>query len=129
MIDKALIRVRADRSDLSLSVPVYDSQGRSAERGDITCLTCHDAHCWEPPRRAAKSVGQVANLSDVSDLSDLSDPSNPSDKSDVFAAPGSGNVLNSFLRQRSEDQICKHCHGVWGLWRYSFYHSPLRSKR
>jgi hypothetical protein len=106
VVDKSLIRVRTDSSDPSLLVPVYDPDGRAGERGAITCLTCHDAHHWQPAQ------GEVS-----------------AGAPDTRFAPGQGNVLNSFLSRRSDEQICKHCHGVWGLWRYTFYHSRLVGKR
>jgi len=106
VINKSLVRVRADNSDPSLLVPVYDAGGRPGEQGEITCLTCHDAHHWQP--------GEVEPS-----------PSPPS----RHPPPGQGNVLNSFLSRRSDEQVCKHCHGVWGLWRYTYYHSRLVGKR
>jgi predicted CXXCH cytochrome family protein len=103
-IDKNLIRVQAGESDLSLDVPVYDLNGRPVDKGWVTCLTCHNPHHWRP-----EGVEEPEQTE--------------------YPPPGQGTVLNSFLRVRSEDQICKHCHGVWGLWRYRFFHTRLRNER
>jgi len=100
-IDKSLIRLRVDGSDPSFSVSVYDDEGQPAERGSVTCLTCHDAHKWQPDEVPAVEYPPV----------------------------GTGNSLNSFLRTRSQDQICKYCHGVRALWRYQYFHSSLRHEK
>jgi predicted CXXCH cytochrome family protein len=95
-IDKSLIRQTAGEQDVALTVPLFDRSGREADRGSITCATCHDAHHWD-------STGK-------------SQPPYP--------PTGYGTAMNSFLRLRSEDQICKYCHGVSALWRYKYWHNP-----
>ncbi len=41
-------------------LPLYDAQGNptdDSQIGDITCLTCHDAHVWSPKRGGAGGSG------------------------------------------------------------------------
>jgi predicted CXXCH cytochrome family protein len=100
-IDKSLIRLRVEGADPSFAIPIYDDDGRPAEQGLVTCLTCHDPHKWQPEEIPPAEYPPV----------------------------GTGTAMDSFLRTRSQDQLCKHCHGVRALWRYQYFHSVLRYEK
>lgn len=117
IIDKRLIRAQVEPGDVSLDVPVYDEEGRPAERGWLTCTSCHDAHHWTP-----EGTGEIPAEGALPNAD-----TEPTEAATYVA--GQGNLMNSFLRYKSYEQICKHCHGVWGLWRYRYFHSQIRAKR
>lgn len=75
-------------------VPLYDKNGKESSSGYITCPTCHNPHKWSVDH---KGYGPGKNTE--------------------------GNSLNSFLRVKSSDNMCKNCHGFQGLMRYKFYHT------
>jgi len=105
-VNKTLIRLRAEKTDPSLAMPVYDDEGRPAERGFIACPTCHNPHQWAPDAGHLPPLPKTASTQ-----------------------AGHGDSLNSFLRRRSDEQICKHCHGIQSLWRYKYFHSSLRFEK
>ena len=59
----------------------------------VNCLVCHDPHRWEAGTES------------------------PWNKEDFEAS-----AENRFLRARSEDQVCRVCHGLEGIYRYLFFH-------
>jgi predicted CXXCH cytochrome family protein len=75
-------------------LPVFDADGRGAERGAITCPTCHNPHQW---RAGVAREGPGANTE--------------------------GDVRTSFLRTRdSANFLCADCHGADSLFRYKYFH-------
>ena len=81
------------RSHKGAYTPLFDEKGDVADRGVITCPTCHNPHQWSP-LRATK--GSARNLE--------------------------GDARSSFLRNRSEASLCSTCHGLDALFRYKYYH-------
>ena len=81
------------RSHKGAYTPLFDKNGSVANRGVITCPTCHNPHQWSPVREAK---GSGKNLE--------------------------GNARSSFLRNRSEMSLCSTCHGLDALFRYKYYH-------
>jgi predicted CXXCH cytochrome family protein len=80
--------------------PLFDKNGNVADRGVITCPTCHNPHKWSALRNAK---GSGRNLE--------------------------GNARNSFLRNRSKLSLCSTCHGLDALFRYKYFHGKSsRSK-
>jgi len=81
-------------------IPVFSDLGYPEPMGKITCPSCHDPHRW-----SARHV----------------------------ASPGKnteGTVLNSFLRNRSSENIvCADCHGRDALFRYKYFHSKTSRRR
>lgn len=73
--------------------PVYDADGNVVNSGVISCPTCHNAHQWKP---GDPSEGTGSNVE--------------------------GNVQNSFLRNRSNFNLCTNCHGLDALFRYKYFH-------
>ncbi len=88
------------RSHKGAYTPLYDKKGNEADRGMITCPTCHNPHKWSALRDAK---GSGRNLE--------------------------GNARNSFLRNRSKLSLCSTCHGLDALFRYKYFHGKSsRSK-
>ncbi len=75
--------------------PIYDSEGKLINVGNISCPSCHNAHQWSP---IVKEKGIGKNLE--------------------------GNATNSFLRNVSYNNICIDCHGLDAIFRYKYFHSP-----
>ncbi|MDH5181960.1 MAG: cytochrome c3 family protein [Gammaproteobacteria bacterium] len=81
-------------------INVYDSQGRHASLGVITCTSCHDPHRWS--KQHNQGPGQNTE----------------------------GTVLTSFLRnQNSENIVCADCHGRDALFRYKYFHGKTSRRR
>lgn len=79
---------------VNLLAPVFDSNGKPAPAGLISCPTCHNPHQWDPTK-AVTGTGRNRE----------------------------GTVLNSFLRHRhSEYFLCSDCHGEDSLFRYKYFH-------
>jgi predicted CXXCH cytochrome family protein len=80
-------------------MPLLDQEGKSAESGEIACITCHDPHRWS--------------------LSDEDQPVSESSEDQERH----GSVLDSFLRQaHTEDGFCTDCHGLETRIKYKYYH-------
>ena len=79
---------------LSVLPPVFDTEGRPAGTGHISCPSCHDPHRWQP---GSDRPGPGRNLE--------------------------GTVLTSFLRHAStEGFLCRFCHGEDSIYRYKYFH-------
>jgi cytochrome c553 len=79
--------------------PIFTSTGEIAETGNIVCSTCHNPHQWDPH---VEVPGPDINTE--------------------------GNVTNSFLRPRLHSRFCTECHGMEGLIKLKYFHSPLGRK-
>jgi len=73
--------------------PVYDKEGKVVDSGVISCPTCHNAHQWQP-QLEREGPGRAVE----------------------------GNALNSFLRNKSNFNLCTNCHGLDALFRYKYFH-------
>lgn len=74
-------------------------EGRISETG-IHCSICHDPHQWSLDRKEAE--------------------------------PGEGfpgDIASSYLREKSHRQICSVCHGIEGLYRYSYFHQWKKMRK
>jgi hypothetical protein len=80
--------------------PLYTAEGIRNPAGDITCATCHNPHRWN-----ARDGGETA----------------------VDVARGDG--LTSFLREGVPAGLCASCHGEEALFRFLFYHRPVRTQQ
>jgi len=88
------------RSHKGAYTPLFDKNGNVADRGVITCPTCHNPHKWSALR---DRKGSGRNLE--------------------------GNARSSFLRNRSKLSLCSTCHGLDALFRYKYFHGKSsRSK-
>jgi len=85
-----------DLQTLNNKFPLYNTQGEISSTGEIVCSTCHNPHQWN---------------------ADLYQQGT-SDKSD-------GNITNSFLRSQVSNLFCSGCHGLDGLFKYKYFHSPV----
>ncbi len=84
-----------------LEFPLFTEDGPSDNVGHIDCFTCHDPHSW----------------------------SYKSDFQKVSSDNEEGNDLTSFLRNPSQLTLCSDCHGESTLWKYNYYHDPVKRKR
>jgi predicted CXXCH cytochrome family protein len=76
-------------------LPVFDSEGRAALSGVISCASCHDPHQWQ---------------------ADFTQPA-PGKNTE-------GDVSNSFLRLSSTASfLCADCHGLDSIFRYKYFHA------
>jgi len=86
------------RSDPKV-MPLLNAKEEIEEFGSIACVTCHEAHLWEP----APKEGQAQPSSNKKNLE--------------------GNSDNSFLRHASiEGTFCIDCHGLESRPKYKYYH-------
>ena len=84
-----------------LQFPLFTDEGPSESVGHIDCFTCHNPHQW-------------------SYRADLQQPKGENEE---------GNDLTSFLRNPSQLTLCTDCHGENTLWKYNYYHDPVKRKR
>lgn len=77
--------------------PIYDKAGRETNIGYISCPTCHNSHQWSP---FSKQKGRNKNLE--------------------------GDAKTSFLRNLSVNILCRDCHGLDALYKYKYFHDPLK---
>jgi predicted CXXCH cytochrome family protein len=77
------VNVSPSKKGLTTTLPLFDKNGKQSKKGDMTCLTCHEPHRWDPVK-TAPPVG-----------TDLE-----------------GNAQNSFLRLQNapSPQLCSDCH-------------------
>ena len=88
--------MRSDRNAIDYA-PIYDKKtGKPTHVGNISCVTCHNAHQWSP---LVRKKGSGKNVE--------------------------GNATNSFLRNVSYNNICIDCHGLDALFRYKYFHDPV----
>ena len=94
-------RIRT-QDNTKLKPPVFTDEGKTADTGKISCLTCHDPHQWDARQPRA---GNGTNRE--------------------------GDVSSSFLRHSGTEYfICSDCHGEDSLYRYKYFHWPKsRSKK
>ena len=82
-------------------LPVYDSNGKQADVGTITCSSCHNPHQWDPAR----------------------DEKGPGKNTE-------GDVSTSFLRiDKTASFVCADCHGTDSIFRYKYFHSKSTHKQ
>jgi predicted CXXCH cytochrome family protein len=74
------INALAQNDKARLTLPLFDAYGIQNKNGEMTCLTCHDPHRWQPDSEEGET------------------------RTDV-----DGNRTTSFLRKPSP-QICAECH-------------------
>jgi len=78
--------------------PIFgEKTGESLSNGRISCPSCHNVHQWGID---SPELGEGENRE--------------------------GDLTNSFLRNRSEELLCQNCHGLEGLFRYMYYHTPAK---
>ena len=78
-------------------LPLFDeSTGNRIMVGNISCLSCHNAHQWSSGS-TSKSKG-----------------------------PLEGSVLDRFLRASSYQLPCSDCHGPDALYKYLYFHDPTK---
>ncbi len=74
-----------------------NNYGKSKNKGQIACITCHNPHRWMPQGGKHSTIIKGQNEE--------------------------GNVLNSFLRHKSpQESFCVDCHGIETQIRYKYYH-------
>lgn len=84
-----------------LTFPLFTTEGPTESVGHIDCFTCHDPHSWSY-KQGVQKPGQGNE---------------------------EGNDLTSFLRNPSQLTLCTDCHGESTLWKYNYYHDPVKRKR
>jgi len=87
--------------DETAAFPVFDKETADLTgTGGISCALCHNAHQWRPD--ASKTASYIA---------------------------ARGNAGTSFLRAEVPSSVCRQCHGVDGLFLYTFFHkADLRTE-
>jgi len=84
-----------------LDFPVFKEDGPSKTVGYVDCFTCHNPHAWSYKSELRKSGSKNEE----------------------------GNDLTSFLRNPSQLTLCTDCHGESTLWKFNYYHDPVKRKR
>ncbi len=90
-----------------LDFPLFTEAGPSMTVGHIDCFTCHNPHSWSYKPEFQK-LGLGSKGGDDGQ---------------------EGNDLTSFLRNPSQLTLCTDCHGESTLWKYNYYHDPVKRKR
>ncbi|MDH3574043.1 MAG: cytochrome c3 family protein [Desulfobacteraceae bacterium] len=77
------VNVSPLKKGLTTTLPLFDKNGKKSKKGEMTCLTCHEPHRWDPTK--------------IID----------SDHYDT-----EGNTRNSFLRLQASpgSKLCQNCH-------------------
>jgi uncharacterized Zn finger protein (UPF0148 family) len=89
---KLRISTSAIRAGIRPRFPVFTPDGKTGQKGDITCPTCHDPHQLTPGNtEAGSSVSQ-------------------------------GKLQRSFLRKDTGRNFCTDCHGYEAIYRFTYYH-------
>ncbi|MCF7824581.1 MAG: hypothetical protein K9N35_10470 [Candidatus Marinimicrobia bacterium] len=83
-----------------IDFPLFSEEKPQENFGFIDCFTCHDPHKWS--------------------FNDQIKPSSGNDE---------GDFMSSFLRNPSSETLCTDCHGIGALWKYNYYHDPVKRKR
>lgn len=83
-----------------IDFPVFSETQPQESFGFIDCFTCHDPHRW--------------SFNEDDDYHDKYDD---------------GNYLTSFLRNPSNETLCIDCHGPATIWKFNYYHDPVKRKR
>lgn len=82
------------------ALPLFDSDGNVSPQGQVTCKSCHVVH-----------GRQIADGSDTSSLGKKS------------------MAHRLLLRPFKAPNVCTACHGMEGLWKYLYFHDPVRRLR
>jgi len=83
-----------------IDFPLFSEEKPQEKFGFIDCFTCHDPHKWS-----------------------FNDQIKPSSENEE------GDYMSSFLRNPSSKTLCTDCHGPGALWKYNYYHDPVKRKR
>jgi len=101
MVSRIFTQRQSSLMNISSALSLYDEKGEAKNRGYISCVTCHDAHRWEPDTNRSGT-----------------------------GVPLEGDSRNSFLKVRSTfsvgQSLCIECHGDESLELYQGYHFPPR---
>ncbi len=84
-----------------IDFPLFDQDKPNKSVGFVDCFTCHDTHKWSFNDKLASHHSENDE----------------------------GDFMTSFLRNPSKNTLCTDCHGVNTLWKYKYYHDPLKRKR
>lgn len=81
--------------------PLFEMDKPADVVGFIDCFTCHDPHRWSFKKDTSVEAGVNEE----------------------------GNYMTSFLRNPSYQTLCTDCHGANTLWKFNYYHDPVKRKR
>ncbi|NQV14170.1 cytochrome c3 family protein [bacterium] len=81
--------------------PLFGETKPGRSFGFIDCFTCHDTHKWSFKEELSKEIS--GNME--------------------------GDYMTSFLRNPSHKTLCTDCHGTNTIWKYNYYHDPVKRKR
>ncbi|MEA3286657.1 MAG: cytochrome c3 family protein [Candidatus Marinimicrobia bacterium] len=84
-----------------IDFPLFDRDKPGEMFGFVDCFTCHDPHQWS----FKEAFRQPLSENDE------------------------GDYMTSFLRNPSHKTLCTDCHGANTLWKYNYYHDPVKRKR
>ncbi len=84
-----------------LDFPLFDRDKPDEAFGFVDCFTCHDPHKWSFKDDLVKT----------------------------HTGNDEGDYMTSFLRNPSSKTLCTDCHGANTLWKYNYYHDPVKRKR
>ncbi|MBI5789821.1 MAG: hypothetical protein HZA78_13305 [Candidatus Schekmanbacteria bacterium] len=105
------------------SLPLYDKQGLRADKGLVTCATCHDSHQWNP-QQAVKGDGKLIEGTEKTSFLRLTDSTNSElcfdchkDKQTIVNTPHNlalnrPNEKNIRGETPAQSGICRTCHLV-----------------
>ncbi len=97
----AIVTTAARKLGSWIDFPLFTATGPADTVGYIDCFTCHNPHKWSYRK-------------------ELQIPKTDNDE---------GTRLTSFLREPSAKTLCADCHGENALWKYNYFHDPIKRKR
>jgi predicted CXXCH cytochrome family protein len=84
-----------------IDFPLFGESKPQENFGFIDCFTCHDPHKWSFDANLLQTGSENAE----------------------------GDYMTSFLRNPSSETLCADCHGIGTLWKFNYYHDPVKRKR
>ena len=106
--------LRSDKDVMPLLMD-NDEVQKVSEFGQIACITCHEAHMWEPKDPKQKVLDKIKKKAGKKRAESVKLSTNKDNLE--------GNAHNSYLRTKGiKDTFCMDCHSLETLPKYKYFH-------